>query len=74
MCNTEGCQDVTYGVLCRYGGHVIAKLPFAPFSLLAKVSQRGIESPAANDCSVVSTYWPLWWAHTPRYAQGSPPL
>ncbi len=59
MHNPEGCQDMTCGVLCRYGGHVIAKLPFAPFSLLAKVSQRGIESPAVNDCSVVSTYLAL---------------
>ena len=38
----------------RYGGHVVAKLPFEPFSLLAKLAHRGLESPAANDCSVVS--------------------
>lgn len=39
-----------------YGGHIIAKLPFVPFSLLAKVSQRGIETPAANDCGVAFIY------------------
>ena len=60
MRSSEGCQDMSCGVLHRYGGHVIAKLPFAPFSLLAKVSQRGIESPALNDCSVVSTHWHLF--------------
>lgn len=43
----------------RYGGHVVAKLPFEPFSLLAKLAHRGLESPAANDCSVVSDCTPL---------------
>ena len=38
----------------RYGGHVVAKLPFEPFTLLAKIAHRGLDSPAANDCSVVS--------------------
>ena len=38
----------------RYGGHVVAKLPFEPFTLLAKIAHRGLDSPAAYDCSVVS--------------------
>ena len=33
---------------------MVGKLPFEPFSLLAKLAHRGLESPAANDCSVVS--------------------
>lgn len=39
---------------CRYNGHVVAKLPFEPFSLLAKLAHRGIPTPSANDCSFVS--------------------
>ncbi|CAK0748240.1 hypothetical protein CVIRNUC_001824 [Coccomyxa viridis] len=39
-----------------YGGHVVGKLPFEPFSLLAKLAHRGLESPAANDCSVAFIY------------------
>ena len=31
-------------VVCRsYEGRVVAKLPFEPFSLLAKITRRGIE-------------------------------
>ena len=33
---------------------MVGKLPFEPFSLLAKLAHRGLESPAAIDCSVVS--------------------
>ena len=32
---------------------MVAKLPFEPFSLLARLAHRGIEKPSANDCSVV---------------------
>jgi len=48
--------DVMLGSACRYGGHIVAKLPFEPFTLLAKLAHRGITSPAVNDCSVVSNH------------------
>lgn len=38
---------------CRYGGHVVAKLPFEPFSLLGKLAHRGLESPEPDDCALV---------------------
>ena len=46
-------SDSKHTVLRRFGGHAVAKLPFEPFSLLAKLAHRGITSPSANDCSVV---------------------
>ena len=49
------CAANMNDVLRRYGGHVVAKLPFEPFSLLAKLAHRGITTPSANDCSVVRT-------------------
>lgn len=39
-----------------YNGHVVAKLPFEPFSLLAKLAHRGIPTPSANDCSFAFIY------------------
>ena len=39
-----------------YSGHAVAKLPFAPFSLLAKLTQRGIEKAAIDDCSMAFIY------------------
>ncbi|EIE26956.1 hypothetical protein COCSUDRAFT_59450 [Coccomyxa subellipsoidea C-169] len=39
-----------------YSGHVVAKLPFEPFSLLAKLAHRGIPTPSANDCSFAFVY------------------
>ena len=40
----------------------MAKLPFEPFTLLAKIAHRGLESPAADDCSVVSDSLLPWQA------------
>lgn len=48
--------DLILGSACRYGGHIVAKLPFEPFTLLAKLAHRGITSPAVSDCSVVSNH------------------
>ena len=39
---------------CRYGGRIVAKLPFEPFSLLRSLSQRGLKGPAITDCAFVS--------------------
>jgi hypothetical protein len=35
-----------------FGDHSVARLPFQPFSLLAKLTQRGIKAPLADDCSM----------------------
>ncbi len=53
MLQFHECAANINDVPCRYGGHVVAKLPFEPFSLLAKLAHRGITTPSANDCSVV---------------------
>lgn len=37
-----------------FSGVVAAKLPFVPFSLIQKISHRGLEGDDATDCSVVS--------------------
>ena len=39
-----------------YNGHVVAKLPFAPFSLLTKLTQRGIQKASIDDCSMAFVY------------------
>lgn len=49
-------SEAMLGYWCRYNGHVVAKLPFEPFSLLAKLAHRGIPTPSANDCSFVSAF------------------
>lgn len=33
---------------------MVAKLPFVPFSLLQKISHRGLEGEDPTDCAVVS--------------------
>ncbi len=40
-------------LLCRYSNQVVAKLPFEPHWMLAKVAHRGLKLPEANDCAVV---------------------
>lgn len=39
---------------CRYSNQVVAKLPFEPHWILAKVAHRGLKIPNPNDCAVVS--------------------
>lgn len=39
---------------CSFSGVVAAKLPFVPFSLIQKISHRGLEGDDPTDCSVVS--------------------
>ncbi len=40
-------------LFCRYSNEVVAKLPFEPHWMLAKVAHRGLKLPEANDCAVV---------------------
>ncbi len=40
-------------LFCRYSNQVVAKLPFEPHWMLAKVAHRGLKFPEANDCAVV---------------------
>lgn len=42
--------------LCRYSNQVVAKLPFEPNWVVAKVAHRGLKIPGANDCAVVCGY------------------
>lgn len=37
-----------------FAGYVVAKLPFVPFSLLQKITHRGLPGDDPTDCSVVS--------------------
>ena len=41
------------GLNLLYYGKSVAKLPFEPFKLLQKITQRGLDSPAINDCAMV---------------------
>lgn len=45
------------GLNVLYYGHTVAKLPFEPFSLLTKITHRGLISPAPNDCALVCLYF-----------------
>lgn len=46
-----------YFILARlYSNQVVAKLPFEPHWLLAKVAHRGLKFPEANDCAVTFIY------------------
>ena len=49
----DSCQQHTCFLLCRYSNQVVAKLPFEPHWILAKVAHRGLKFPEANDCAVV---------------------
>lgn len=54
VCRVDSTANLSFDG-CRYNGHIVAKLPFEPFSLLAKLAHRGIPTPSANDCSFVSS-------------------
>lgn len=41
------------GLNILYYGKSVAKLPFEPFKLMRAVTQRGLTSPATNDCAMV---------------------
>lgn len=41
-------------VLLSFTGLVVAKLPFVPFSLVQRISHRGLEGDDPTDCSMVS--------------------
>eukprot|EP00904_Undaria_pinnatifida_P000477 jgi/Undpi1/1042/HiC_scaffold_10.g04505.m1 len=43
---------VMFGVKKSFEGIVVAKLPFVPFSLLQKISHRGLEGEDPTDCAV----------------------
>ncbi|CAM9198836.1 unnamed protein product [Laminaria digitata] len=43
---------VVVGINKSFAGTVVAKLPFVPFSLLQKISHRGLEGDDPTDCSV----------------------
>lgn len=49
----------------RYDGVNLAKLPFEPPSLIRKLSQRNLKSPAVDDCAFVSPPLILRRQHLP---------
>lgn len=46
-----------YFILAKlYSNQVVAKLPFEPNWVIAKVAHRGLKIPGANDCAVTFIY------------------
>ncbi len=43
-------------VSCRFDGHVVAKLPFEPFSLIQGLSHRNLMGTDPTDCSFIFLY------------------